>query len=108
MFTSTMVLKEKPCDHLKFWVDLFPGLWTFLFFIKYSTVFLSVLQSVSTSQKEHLKDHHLINVLNLKILVEPVIKTYTKIIDGRPVEVTEKKVTEERIIQGKLSWDINS
>jgi len=45
---------------------------------------------------------HLINVFNLKILVEPIIKTYTKIIDGRPVEVTEKKVTEERIIQGKL------
>ncbi|XP_074842982.1 periostin isoform X2 [Carettochelys insculpta] len=31
---------------------------------------------------------------------EPVIKTYTKIIDGQPVEVTEKEVTEERIIQG--------
>lgn len=71
-------------------------------------VFPSMLQSVSTSQKEHLKVHHLINALNLKILVEPIIKTYTKIIDGRPVEVTEKKVTEERIIQGKLSWDINS
>lgn len=66
-------------------------------------VFPSMLQSVSTSQKEHLKVHHLINALNLKILVEPIIKTYTKIIDGRPVEVTEKKVTEERIIQGKLS-----
>ncbi|XP_067419132.1 periostin isoform X2 [Emydura macquarii macquarii] len=31
---------------------------------------------------------------------EPIIKTYTKIIDGHPVEVTEKEVTEERIIQG--------
>ncbi|XP_015270287.1 PREDICTED: periostin isoform X1 [Gekko japonicus] len=31
---------------------------------------------------------------------EPIIKKYTKIIDGRPVEVTEKQVTEERIIQG--------
>uniref|UniRef100_A0A8B9DJV4 Periostin n=1 Tax=Anser cygnoides TaxID=8845 RepID=A0A8B9DJV4_ANSCY len=44
--------------------------------------------------------NHFINIFNLKILVEPIIKTYTKIIDGRPVEVTEKKVTEERIIQG--------
>ncbi|KAI1241911.1 hypothetical protein IHE44_0005419 [Lamprotornis superbus] len=60
----------------------------------------TITKSVSTSQKEHLKFHHLINALNLKILVEPIIKTYTKIIDGRPVEVTEKKVTEERIIQG--------
>lgn len=49
----------------------------------------------------------MINVFNLKILVEPIIKTYTKIIDGRPVEVTEKKVTEERIIQGKLCWAID-
>uniref|UniRef100_A0A6J0VA72 Periostin isoform X3 n=1 Tax=Pogona vitticeps TaxID=103695 RepID=A0A6J0VA72_9SAUR len=31
---------------------------------------------------------------------EPIIKKYTKIIDGHPVEVTEKQVTEERIIQG--------
>ncbi|XP_062975065.1 periostin isoform X2 [Elgaria multicarinata webbii] len=31
---------------------------------------------------------------------EPIIKKYTKIIDGYPVEVTEKEVTEERIIQG--------
>ncbi|XP_048358506.1 periostin isoform X3 [Sphaerodactylus townsendi] len=31
---------------------------------------------------------------------EPIIKKYTKIIDGRPVEVTEKQVTEERIIEG--------
>ncbi|XP_065437369.1 periostin isoform X20 [Chrysemys picta bellii] len=31
---------------------------------------------------------------------KPIIETYTKIIDGHPVEVTEKKVTEERIIQG--------
>ncbi|KAK9407795.1 periostin [Crotalus adamanteus] len=31
---------------------------------------------------------------------EPKIKKYTKIIDGHPVEVTEKEVTEERIIQG--------
>uniref|UniRef100_A0A8C3S3T7 Periostin n=1 Tax=Chelydra serpentina TaxID=8475 RepID=A0A8C3S3T7_CHESE len=31
---------------------------------------------------------------------KPVIETYTKIIDGHPVKVTEKKVTEERIIQG--------
>ncbi|XP_061495176.1 periostin isoform X4 [Rhineura floridana] len=31
---------------------------------------------------------------------EPIIKKYTKIIDGHPVEVTEKHVTEERIIQG--------
>ncbi|KAJ6658359.1 hypothetical protein lerEdw1_020631 [Lerista edwardsae] len=31
---------------------------------------------------------------------EPIIKTYTKIIDGHPVEVTEKEITEERIIQG--------
>ncbi|CAI5796403.1 periostin isoform X4 [Podarcis lilfordi] len=31
---------------------------------------------------------------------EPKIKKYTKIIDGYPVEVTEKEVTEERIIQG--------
>ncbi|XP_060092750.1 periostin isoform X4 [Heteronotia binoei] len=31
---------------------------------------------------------------------EPIIKKYTRIIDGRPVEVTEKQVTEERIIQG--------
>nr|XP_060619427.1 periostin isoform X3 [Anolis sagrei ordinatus] len=31
---------------------------------------------------------------------EPKIKKYTKIIDGLPVEVTEKEVTEERIIQG--------
>lgn len=60
------------------------------------------------SEFQHLRNstcntvHHLINVFNLKILVEPIIKTYTKIIDGRPVEVTEKKVTEERIIQGKL------
>lgn len=38
-----------------------------------------------------------------KISLEPIIKKYTKIIEGRPVEVTEKEVTEERIIQGKLS-----
>ncbi|XP_044308407.1 periostin [Varanus komodoensis] len=31
---------------------------------------------------------------------EPIIKKYTKIIDGHPVEVTEREVTEERIIQG--------
>uniref|UniRef100_A0A8D0HNL8 Periostin n=1 Tax=Sphenodon punctatus TaxID=8508 RepID=A0A8D0HNL8_SPHPU len=30
---------------------------------------------------------------------EPIIKKYTKIIDGHPVEVTEREVTEERIIQ---------
>ncbi|ETE57517.1 Periostin, partial [Ophiophagus hannah] len=30
----------------------------------------------------------------------PIIKKYTKIIDGHPVEVTEREVTEERIIQG--------
>ncbi|NXD73113.1 POSTN protein, partial [Eolophus roseicapillus] len=57
-------------------------------------------------KEEYLKSstcntvHCLLNVFNLKILIEPIIKTYTKIIDGRPVEVTEKKVTEERIIQG--------
>ncbi|VTJ80272.1 periostin isoform X1 [Marmota monax] len=31
---------------------------------------------------------------------EPVIKTYTKIIDGVPVEITEKQTREERIITG--------
>ncbi|XP_066471015.1 periostin isoform X2 [Tiliqua scincoides] len=31
---------------------------------------------------------------------EPIVKTYTRIIDGHPVEVTEKQITEERIIQG--------
>ncbi|XP_074160967.1 periostin isoform X4 [Sminthopsis crassicaudata] len=31
---------------------------------------------------------------------EPVIKKYTKIIGGRPVEITEKETTEERIIKG--------
>uniref|UniRef100_A0A5F8HIW3 Periostin n=1 Tax=Monodelphis domestica TaxID=13616 RepID=A0A5F8HIW3_MONDO len=31
---------------------------------------------------------------------EPIIKKYTKIIGGRPVEITEKETTEERIIQG--------
>ncbi|XP_026569083.1 periostin isoform X4 [Pseudonaja textilis] len=31
---------------------------------------------------------------------KPIIKKYTKIIDGHPVEVTEREVTEERIIQG--------
>uniref|UniRef100_K7F9B3 Periostin n=1 Tax=Pelodiscus sinensis TaxID=13735 RepID=K7F9B3_PELSI len=31
---------------------------------------------------------------------EPIIKKYRKIINGQPVEVTEKEVTEERIIQG--------
>ncbi|XP_032070543.1 periostin isoform X3 [Thamnophis elegans] len=35
-----------------------------------------------------------------KEIEEPKIKKYTKIIDGHPVEVTEKEVTEERIIQG--------
>ncbi|XP_078242830.1 periostin isoform X20 [Pogona vitticeps] len=35
-----------------------------------------------------------------KEIEEPIIKKYTKIIDGHPVEVTEKQVTEERIIQG--------
>ncbi|XP_042307965.1 periostin isoform X3 [Sceloporus undulatus] len=35
-----------------------------------------------------------------KEIEEPKIKKYTKIIDGLPVEVTEKEVTEERIIQG--------
>lgn len=63
---------------------------------------------MSFSKLQHLKTstyntvHYLLNVFNLKIFIEPIIKTYTKIIDGRPVEVTEKKVTEERIIQGKL------
>lgn len=50
--------------------------------------------------------HEFINIFTLKILVEPIIKTYTKIIDGRPVEVTEKKVTEERIIQGNSRWAV--
>ncbi|XP_072466502.1 periostin isoform X8 [Notamacropus eugenii] len=31
---------------------------------------------------------------------EPIIKKYTKIIGGRPVEITEKETTEERIIKG--------
>ncbi|KAK2112719.1 hypothetical protein P7K49_012466 [Saguinus oedipus] len=31
---------------------------------------------------------------------EPVIKKYTKIIDGVPVEITEKETREERIITG--------
>uniref|UniRef100_A0A286XP24 Periostin n=1 Tax=Cavia porcellus TaxID=10141 RepID=A0A286XP24_CAVPO len=31
---------------------------------------------------------------------EPIIKTYTKIIDGVPVEITEKQTREERIITG--------
>lgn len=31
---------------------------------------------------------------------EPVIKKYTKIIDGVPVEITEKQTREERIITG--------
>uniref|UniRef100_A0A5F8GQG6 Periostin n=1 Tax=Monodelphis domestica TaxID=13616 RepID=A0A5F8GQG6_MONDO len=31
---------------------------------------------------------------------KPIIKKYTKIIGGRPVEITEKETTEERIIQG--------
>uniref|UniRef100_A0A7M4EB65 Periostin n=1 Tax=Crocodylus porosus TaxID=8502 RepID=A0A7M4EB65_CROPO len=43
-----------------------------------------------------------------KISLEPIIKTYTKIIDGRPVEVTEKQVTEERIIQGPVITQITT
>uniref|UniRef100_A0A7M4EB80 Periostin n=1 Tax=Crocodylus porosus TaxID=8502 RepID=A0A7M4EB80_CROPO len=39
---------------------------------------------------------------------KPIIKTYTKIIDGRPVEVTEKQVTEERIIQGPVITQITT
>ncbi|XP_074073344.1 periostin isoform X7 [Macrotis lagotis] len=31
---------------------------------------------------------------------KPIIKKYTKIIGGRPVEITEKETTEERIIKG--------
>lgn len=31
---------------------------------------------------------------------EPIIKKYTKIIDGVPVEITEKETREERIITG--------
>lgn len=34
-------------------------------------------------------------------LSEPIIKKYTKIIDGVPVEITEKETREERIITGK-------
>ncbi|NXQ99212.1 POSTN protein, partial [Sagittarius serpentarius] len=65
-----------------------------------------IIRKEGKCKLQHLKTstcntvHHLINVFNLKILVEPIIKTYTKIMDGRPVEVTEKKVTEERLIQG--------
>ncbi|XP_025065576.1 periostin isoform X2 [Alligator sinensis] len=39
---------------------------------------------------------------------EPIIKKYTKIIEGRPVEVTEKEVTEERIIQGPVITQITT
>ncbi|XP_075419021.1 periostin isoform X6 [Tenrec ecaudatus] len=31
---------------------------------------------------------------------EPIIKKYTKMIEGRPVEITEKETREERIIKG--------
>ncbi|XP_045143037.1 periostin isoform X3 [Echinops telfairi] len=31
---------------------------------------------------------------------EPIIKRYTKMIEGRPVEITEKETREERIIKG--------
>lgn len=31
---------------------------------------------------------------------EPIVKKYTKIIDGVPVEITEKQTREERIITG--------
>uniref|UniRef100_A0A674K4L7 Periostin n=1 Tax=Terrapene triunguis TaxID=2587831 RepID=A0A674K4L7_9SAUR len=42
----------------------------------------------------------ILNKMIKYIQIKPIIETYTKIIDGHPVEVTEKKVTEERIIQG--------
>ena len=35
--------------------------------------------------------------------LEPIIKKYTKIIDGVPVEITEKETREERIITGSLN-----
>lgn len=38
----------------------------------------------------------------LPLLLEPIIKKYTKIIDGVPVEITEKETREERIITGNL------
>lgn len=36
------------------------------------------------------------------LILEPIIKKYTKIIDGVPVEITEKETREERIITGNL------
>ena len=38
----------------------------------------------------------------LSLPSEPVIKKYTKIIDGVPVEITEKQTREERIITGNF------
>lgn len=43
-----------------------------------------------------------IKCILLPLLSEPIIKKYTKIIDGVPMEITEKETREERIITGNL------
>ncbi|XP_070597952.1 periostin isoform X4 [Erythrolamprus reginae] len=54
----------------------------------------------STFKEIPLTFYNIKKVTIRKEIEEPKIKKYTKIIDGHPVEVTEKEVTEERIIQG--------
>uniref|UniRef100_A0A7M4EB08 Periostin n=1 Tax=Crocodylus porosus TaxID=8502 RepID=A0A7M4EB08_CROPO len=88
-----------------------PGVTNILKTIQGGKLYLKTVSLVKQIPLIHLEIkiwhvHYL--VFSHYCFLEPIIKTYTKIIDGRPVEVTEKQVTEERIIQGPVITQITT